>query len=84
MIVIEMGLFIEKAMIAKGQIKIYKDTPNSSYTMDKSKFWTKNKNVVNDGVVDAKVAALKQQQAILTLKGEASNAPSNKPFSREP
>lgn len=81
--VIEMGLFIEKAMIAKGAIKIYKDTPNSNYTTDKSKFWTKNKNVVNDGVVDAKAAAPKQQP-IFTLKGDTNNGTLNKPHSREP
>lgn len=80
--VIEMGLFIEKAMIAKGTLKLYKDTPPSNYTTDKSKFWTKNKNVVNDGVVDAKAAAPKQQP-IFTLKEEANNGALNKPPPRE-
>jgi len=78
-----MGLFIEKAMVTKGAIKLYKDTPTSNNTTDKSKFWTKNKNDVYDGVVDAKAAAPKQQP-IFTLKGETNNVAPNKPFSREP
>jgi len=35
--VIEMGLIIEEALIAKGQIKLYKDTPSTN-TNDKPKF----------------------------------------------
>jgi len=49
------GTIIERALIAKGTIKIFRD--NKDYPQnfnDKSHFWNKNKNVVNDGVVDAK------------------------------
>lgn len=52
---IEKGILIERALIARGVIKLYipKDQPCTSN--EKPKIWAKNKNVTNDGVVDAKV-----------------------------
>lgn len=59
---IENGLKIEDAMVKKGELKLYKEGNNSSnsfnnnnnnnHNNDKPKFWTRNINVVNDGVVD--------------------------------
>lgn len=51
---IENAITIENALVRRGIIKLDKDNPNSSnHHNEKSKFWTHNKNVVNDGVVDA-------------------------------
>jgi len=79
--VIEMGLIIEKSLIAKGQIKLYKDTSSTNTNNDKPRFWTKNKNVVNDGVVDAKNVAPKQP--IFNLSIPQNNPPQNKPRNTE-
>jgi len=49
------GVIIERALIAKGTIKIFRDNKDSPQNSnDKSRFWNKNKNVVNDGIVDTK------------------------------
>lgn len=50
---IEKGVFIDKTLVAKGLVKIFKETPNAP--SDKGIFWSQNKNVTNDGVVKAKV-----------------------------
>lgn len=50
------GLKYERGLIKKGLIKIYnepKDGPRPHYSSDKPTFWNKNKNVVNDRIVDA-------------------------------
>lgn len=53
--VIENGLTIEKALIVEGVIKIYKDQKYNNQTSNKKpKYWSKNKNVVNDGVTNNK------------------------------
>lgn len=45
---------IENALVQRGIIKLDRDNPSSSnHHNDKSRFWTHNKNMVNDGVVDA-------------------------------
>lgn len=79
---IENGIQVEEACIKKGTLKFFKEGTNSSNTypfnnqnntLDKSKFWTRNKNVVNDGGVDA--SDMKSKQPILALSG---NPQSNK------
>lgn len=50
------ALNIERALIAQGYTPTYKDNSQStSQRNDKPNTWAKNKNVTNDGVVDAKV-----------------------------
>lgn len=59
--VIKKGLTIEKALIAKWIVKIFKeikDYLNSSN--GKSWYWNKNKNFINDGMVDSKMAQTTQ------------------------
>lgn len=51
------GLKCERALIKKGLIKIFnepKDGPRPCFNSDKPNFWNKNKNIINDGVVDAR------------------------------
>lgn len=53
---ITQGLKCERPLIKKGLIKIYndpKDGPRPRFNRDKPNFWNKNKNIVNDGIVDA-------------------------------
>lgn len=60
---ITQGLKCERALIKKGLIKIYnepKDGPRPHYSNDKSKFWNKNKNIVNDEIVDARTIKIAQ------------------------
>ncbi|KAH9323714.1 hypothetical protein KI387_018353, partial [Taxus chinensis] len=55
--VIEKGTQIEKALISKGLLKApfrdqpYRDTPQNQ---DKSKFFNRNRNIVNDGITDSR------------------------------
>lgn len=69
---IENDIQIEEASIKKGTFKFSKagasssnNTYNNNYynNYDKSKFWTMNKNVVNDGVLDN----VKAKQPMLNL-----------------
>lgn len=55
---------IERALIAQGNTQAYMDNrPSSSYN-DKPHTWDKNKNVTNDGVVNAKVVISGPKQTI--------------------
>lgn len=52
---IEDSITIESALVKRGTIKLDRDNPSSSNhynNQDKSEFWTCNRNIVNDGVVD--------------------------------
>ena len=50
------ALNIERALITEGYTPTYKDNPQStSQSHEKPRTWAKNKNVTNDGVVNAKV-----------------------------
>lgn len=60
---IKNGIQVEEASIKKGTLKFLKEgvsssnnntynNQNNNNNSDKSKFWTRNKNIVNDGVVD--------------------------------
>lgn len=52
--VIEKGVQIEKAIVAKGTVKSQsKDNQNAKPT-EKPKIFNKNKNVVGDGITDSK------------------------------
>lgn len=69
--VITQGLKTKKALIKKGLVKIYKDNKDSpfpNYNSDKPKFWNKNKNVVNDGIVDART--VKNAQPVVKFAGQ--------------
>ena len=44
---------IKDALVCKGVIKINKDNANTNSSTDKEKNFSKNKNVINDGIVDA-------------------------------
>lgn len=50
------GLALERVLLKEGTLKHYQKSSqsSSSYHNDKPKFWAKNKNVVNDGVTNAK------------------------------
>ena len=47
------GASIEDALVYKGVININKDNTNTNSSIDQVKFFSKNKNVKNDGIVDA-------------------------------
>lgn len=62
------GASIEGALIHKGILKTKKDNTNTNSSNEKAIFFSKNKNVTNDGIVDARTISIAQPQ--LTLKGE--------------
>lgn len=95
--IIENGRKIEDAMAKKGELKLYKEgndssnsfnnnnnnNNNNNHNNDKPKFWTRNRNIVNDRVVDAN--NLKPQQPIFNLSCRAlvsnqDNDAKSKPF----
>lgn len=51
--VVEKGPILERALIAKGLVKIYNPNKEKS-SEDKSRYLNQNKNAINDGVTDAK------------------------------
>ena len=61
------GVSIEDSLIRKGILKKNKDNTNTNSSNDKEKIFSKNKNVTNDGIVDACMISMTQPQ--LTLKG---------------
>ena len=65
------GLKCERALIKKGLIKIFnepKDGPRPRFNTDKPNFWNKNKNIVNDGVVDART--IQNAQPVVRFAGQ--------------
>lgn len=63
---IKKGMSIETALVAKGIIKLNKDSDNTNNSEDRNRFWYRNKNVTNDGVVDAR--AVNANQPPFTIK----------------
>lgn len=49
---VEKGLILERALVAKGQVKKIYDKEKSFG--DKPHYWNRNKNIVNDGVTNTK------------------------------
>ena len=49
------GASIKDALVCKGVIKINKDNTNTNSSTKKVKFFSKNKNVTNDGIFNAQV-----------------------------
>ena len=47
------GASIEDALVRKGVIKINKDNINTNSSTDKEIFFSKNKNLTNDGIINA-------------------------------
>lgn len=73
------GLKWERALIKKGLIKIYnepKDGPHPCFNSDKPSFWKKNKNIINDGVVDART--IKSAQPVVQFAGQNPPPQNNK------
>lgn len=66
--VIEKGVSIEKSLVEKGLVKIFKENHNN--LNDKGKFWSRNENSTNDGVVDAK--AVDKVHPTIHLKGRST------------
>ena len=60
------GASIKDALIRKGVIKINKDNTNMNSSTDKAKIFSKNKNVTNDGIVDARPIIITQPKITLT------------------
>ena len=60
------GASIEDALVYKGVIKINKDNANTNSSTEKAKFFSKNKNVTNDGIVDAQTISTAQPKITLT------------------
>lgn len=65
---IEKGISIEKVLVAKGLVKIFKENQNAPN--DKGKFWSRNKNFTNDGVVNAKMVS--KVHPTIHLKGPST------------
>lgn len=71
--IIEKGLKCEKGLLEQGILKNSKDSGTSNTTSaDKPKFWSINKNVINDGVVDARV--VNRVQPTVSLQGPTSSS----------
>lgn len=68
---IENGIKIKEAMVKKGVLKLFKGGANSfnntNKNNDKPKFWNRNRNILNGGLVDTN--NLKQKQPIFNLPG---------------
>ena len=60
------GASIEDSLVRKGVIKINKDNAKSNFSTDKVKFFSKNKNVTNDGIVDARTISTAQPKITFT------------------
>lgn len=66
-------------LIEQGTIKLFKDNKDDSNGKDKPRFWNKNKNIVNDGVVDANIVKMK-----LTFPSESYYNSNNQVNSQRP
>lgn len=74
---VEKGMTLENFLIAQGELTYgNKNTHNQQTPNDKSRFWSYNKNVTNDGVIDTKV--VNKTGPTLTLK--APNVNKNTPY----
>lgn len=71
------GLALERVLLEEGTLKHYqRSSQNSSpYHNDKPKFWSKNKNVINDGVTDAK--------QVQTVAAPPKSTPTNRQFNNQ-
>lgn len=79
---IAQGLKFEKALIKKGLVKIYKDnkdSPQLTYNNNKPNFCSKRKNIINDGIVDAR--NIKISQPMVKIVRQANNRNNNNPKS---
>ena len=60
------GASIEDALVCKGVIKINKDNANVNSSTNKVKFFSKKKNLPNDGIVNARMINIAQPRITLT------------------
>lgn len=58
---------IEDALIRKDILKTIKEKTNTNSSNDKALFFSNNKNVTNDGIMDAQMISTEKPQ--ITLKG---------------
>lgn len=78
--VIEKGLKCKKGLIEQGILKNNKDNNSTSNTSnERTKFWSRNKNITNDNVVDAHM--LIRAQPIISLQGPINPFMINKTYS---
>lgn len=68
---IKNGMNIENSLVAKGVIKINKGNNNLNNSSDKNKFWSKNKDVTNDGVVDTRIVSMNKPKFF--IKGSSAS-----------
>ena len=61
------GASIEDALVHKGILKINKENTNTNSSNEKEKNFSKNKNVTNDCILDARTISMAQPQ--INLKG---------------
>ena len=72
------GSSIEDALIHKGILKMNKENTNTNSSNDKAIFFSKKKNVTNDGIVDAWTISIAQPQLTLKSVNPTNSQPSNK------
>lgn len=71
---VEKGVHLKKALIAKGELKYNNKNANPNLPNDKNKYWVKKKHITNDGIVDAKV--VNTTCPTITLRGtQPQNTP---------
>lgn len=80
---VENGIKIEEALVKKGVLKLQREGNNSSnnthHNSDKIKFWNRNRNIVNDGIIDANTVKPKQPIFNLSSHTSTTNHDNNKP-----
>lgn len=64
----------KKGFVEQGTIKYGTSINNTNN--DKSKFWSRNKNVTNDGVVDTRI--VNKSKNIVSLQGKIQSSNQNK------
>lgn len=74
--IIEKGIKCERCLLEQGILKCHKDSgPNTNTNNERPKFWPRNKNVTNDGVVDSRV--VNRAQPTISLQGPVDLASKN-------
>lgn len=80
---VENGIKIEETLVKKGVLKLHREGNNSSNNthnnVDKIKFWNRNRNIVNNGIVDANTMKSKKPIFNLSRHTSTTNQDNNKP-----
>lgn len=79
--IVENGIKIEEALVKKGVLTLQKEgnNPSNNNNTDKLKFWKRNINIVNDGIVDGNNVKPKQPIFKLSSNTLTTNQDNNKP-----